>query len=143
MIVDITNIKASVFKIYSENVLQTGSKFVQDKDKFTIDGKTYVVLKHEEQLQYVIDNLEYALNKLLDFFPIRFIGRIAELKDEIISSNLQNLKNILSNDIVYKIINEAVSIKGFAPFISSFASPSDRTNWIYLGNYSYVVYRIN
>lgn len=141
-IVNTANPKATVFKIYRDMSLQISEPFVQDGNKFLLDGKTYVVLEHVEQLQYVIDNLDYALKKILDFFPMRFIGRIAEMKDDFIKNNLQNIKGVLNNQIIYKIVSEAISIKGFPVFISPFPPDSDRKNWITISDKSYVIYRI-
>ena len=140
--VNLDNQREGVFRIYKFNVLEEDDKHIQDGNRFFFHGREYIVLEHREQLQYMIENLDYTLHKILDYFPIRFIGRIAELKDEFISSNIQNIKNVLSNDVVYKIVNEAISIKGFAPFISDFDTPKDRKNWISIGPKSYVVYRI-
>lgn len=141
-ITSLNNPKYTVFKIYRDISLQTSEKFIQDGDKFFIDGKTFIVLEHSEQLQYVVDNLDYTVKKILDFFPIRFIGAIANLKDDFIKNNIENLKGVLNNQILYKIVSEAISIKGFPVFISPFPAEVDRKNWITFSEKSYVVYRI-
>lgn len=140
--INLDNPRDAVFRIYKFNVLDQEGAHVQDGSKFHFQGKEYIILEHNEQLKYMVENLDYTINKLLKFFPIHFIGRIAQLKDDFIAHNLDNIKAVLNNDVVYRICNEAISIKGFAPFISDFEPPKDRKHWISIGPKNYVVYRL-